>query len=418
MAGLDGLFGGRRWLLADGGLGTSFFAQGLPAGDSPEVWNVTRRQSVRAAHAAFLAAGSDLILTNSFGANRPRLELHRQGDQVAALNRAAAEVACDAVEDHRRRTGKPAWVAGSMGPTGSLFTPLGPLTDDAAVAIFTEQATALAAGGVDLLWVETMSDEAEVKTAVAAARATGLPVVCTMSFDTHQRTMMGVAPADFAGFGQPGTAHPTRLAPIAASAPPRRWTRSSTSPPRRHLATWRSRAIAGCRLSTRARCVIGRRPRPWPTMRVWRVTPGRGSSGGAVVPGRSMSGRWRPPWRIARRAAGVIVTVSRPFLVCRGTWRARPRHVGIGGGGDKSHGDTKNLAILTKWLQNTRLGGGPTFGVALYTVTKRSITRVGESSAGFGGLDGEKRRASRIGDEFGDHAGDRGRAAGRGNRRA
>ena len=211
MAGLDGLFGGRRWLLAAGGLGTSFFAQGLPAGDGPEVWNVTRRQSVRAAHAAFLAAGSDLILTNSFGANRPRLELHRQGDQVAALNRAAAEVARDAVEDHRRRTGKPAWVAGSMGPTGSLFTPLGPLTDDAAVAIFTEQATALAAGGVDLLWVETMSDEAEVKTAVAAARATGLPVVCTMSFDTHQRTMMGVAPADFAGFWVTGDGAPNAL---------------------------------------------------------------------------------------------------------------------------------------------------------------------------------------------------------------
>ena len=197
--------------LSAGGLGTSFVAQGLSAGDIPEVWNVTRRQSVRAAHAAFLAAGSDLILTNSFDANRPRLELHRQGDQVAALNRAAAEVARDAVEDHRRRTGKPAWVAGSMGPTGSLFTPLGPLTDDAAAAIFTEQATALAAGGVDLLWVETMSDEAEVKTAVAAARATGLPVVCTMSFDTHQRTMMGVAPADFAGFWVTGDGAPNAL---------------------------------------------------------------------------------------------------------------------------------------------------------------------------------------------------------------
>ena len=66
--------------LSAGGLGTSFVAQGLSAGDIPEVWNVTRRQSVRAAHATFLAAGSDLILTNSFGANPPRLELHRQAD--------------------------------------------------------------------------------------------------------------------------------------------------------------------------------------------------------------------------------------------------------------------------------------------------------------------------------------------------
>lgn len=87
-----------------------------------------------------------------------------------------------------------------MGPTGSLFMPLGPLTDDAAAALFTEHVTALAAGGVDLLWVQTMSDEAEVKAAVVAARATGLPVVCMMSLYTHQRTMMGVAPSDIAAF--------------------------------------------------------------------------------------------------------------------------------------------------------------------------------------------------------------------------
>ena len=87
-----------------------------------------------------------------------------------------------------------------MGPTGSLFTPLGPLTNDAAAALFTEQATGLVAGGVDFLWVETMSDEAEVKAAVEAARATGLPVVCMMSLYTHQRTLMGVAPSDFPAF--------------------------------------------------------------------------------------------------------------------------------------------------------------------------------------------------------------------------
>ena len=91
--------------LADGGLGTNFFAQGLSAGDSPQVWNVMRRQSVRAAHAASLAVGSDLILINGFSANRPRLGHHRQGDPVVALNRSAAEVERDVVEDHRRRPG-------------------------------------------------------------------------------------------------------------------------------------------------------------------------------------------------------------------------------------------------------------------------------------------------------------------------
>ena len=87
-----------------------------------------------------------------------------------------------------------------MALTGSLFTPLGPLTDDAAAALFTEHATALAAGGVDLPRVKIMSGEAEVKAAVVAARATGLPVVCMMSLHTHQRTMMGVAPSDIAAF--------------------------------------------------------------------------------------------------------------------------------------------------------------------------------------------------------------------------
>ena len=85
------------------------------------------------------------------------------------------------------------------------------MTDEAAAAILTEQATALAAGGVELLWVETMSDETEVKAAVAAARATGLPVMCTMSFDTNQRTMMGAAPAYFAGFWATGDGAPNAL---------------------------------------------------------------------------------------------------------------------------------------------------------------------------------------------------------------
>ena len=271
----------------------------------------------------------------------------------------------------------------------------------------------MVAGGVDLLWVETMSDEAEVKTAVAAARATGLPVVCTMSFDTHQRTIMGVAPSDFPAFWATGDGAPNALGANCGIGPAEA------------LDTVLDIAAAAPSGDLAVKCNCGV-PFIDQGQVCYRAAPATMAdyacsardAGARIIGGCCGTG----PLHVAAMAAALADrapggwcdrAVSRPFLVCRGTWRARPRHVGIGGGGDKSHGDTKNLAILTKWLQNTRLGGGPTFGVALYTVTKRSITRVGESSAGFGGLDGEKRRASRIGDEFGDHAGDRGRAAGR-----
>ena len=258
---------------------------------------------MHAAHAAFLDAGSDLILTNSFGANRPRLDLHGHGDRVAALNQAAAEVVRDAVDAHRRRTGKRAWVAGSIGPTGSLFTPLGPLTDDAAVVIFTDQATALAAGGVDFLWVETMSGEIEVKAAVAAARATGLPVVCTMSFDTHQRTMMGVTPADFAGFWATGGG-PDALGANCGIGPAEAWTRSSTSPPRRH---WRLAVKCNCGVPFIDQGQVCYRAAP-ATMATMRLARDAGARiiGGAAVPAAHVAAM-AAALAIARRAAGAIV---------------------------------------------------------------------------------------------------------------
>ena len=177
-------------LLADGGMGTGLFAEGLTSGDSPELWNVERPDAVRAVHRGFVEAGSDLILTNSFGGNRRRLALHGAQDRVAELNRAAARVAREATKGAGRRV----LVAGSIGPTGDLLVPLGPLTPEEAEAAFAEQAEALAEGGVDLLWVETMSAPAEVEAAVRGAAAFGLPVVTTMSFDTNGRTMMGVTP--------------------------------------------------------------------------------------------------------------------------------------------------------------------------------------------------------------------------------
>jgi methionine synthase I (cobalamin-dependent) len=180
-------------IVADGGMGTMLMAVGLLFGDPPEQWNVLpeKQQHIRAVHRGYLDAGAQIILTNSFGGTPFRLKLHNLQDRVFELNRAAAELA-------RAEAGDGAVVAGSLGPSGELFEPLGALTYDAAVAGFAAQAAGLAAGGADVLWIETMSDLNEVRAAVAGARqaAPELPVVATMTFDTRGFTMMGVSPAD------------------------------------------------------------------------------------------------------------------------------------------------------------------------------------------------------------------------------
>jgi 5-methyltetrahydrofolate--homocysteine methyltransferase len=187
---LQRLLGERGVLLADGGLGTGLFARGLTSGDSPELWNVEHPERVTSVHRSFVEAGSDIILTNSFGGNRYRLKLHGAEGRVRELNRAAASVARAAAGDAARSV----LVAGSIGPTGEILAPLGSLGQDEASEAFAEQAMALAEGGVDVLWIETMSAGQELAAAVAGAMRTGLPIVTTMSFDTNGRTMMGTTP--------------------------------------------------------------------------------------------------------------------------------------------------------------------------------------------------------------------------------
>ena len=180
-------------IIADGGMGTMLMEVGLLFGDPPEQWNTLpdKQCHIRAIHRGYLDAGAQIILTNSFGGTPFRLKLHNLQDRVFELNRAAAELA-------RSEAGDQAVVAGSLGPSGELFEPMGALTHAAAVDGFAAQAAGLAAGGADVLWIETMSDLNEVRAAAEGARraARQLPVVATMTFDTRGFTMMGVSPAD------------------------------------------------------------------------------------------------------------------------------------------------------------------------------------------------------------------------------
>jgi 5-methyltetrahydrofolate--homocysteine methyltransferase len=168
------------------------FEAGLTSGESPERWNVERPDVVRAVHRAYRDAGSRILLTNTFGGNRFRLALHGLDPRVGELNEAAARLAGEVAHV----PGGDAVVAGDIGPSGAILAPLGELERADAVKGFAEQAAALHAGGVDVFWIETMSALEEVEAAVEGARqaAPGVPIVVTMSFDTHGCTMMGVSP--------------------------------------------------------------------------------------------------------------------------------------------------------------------------------------------------------------------------------
>ena len=182
-----------RPLLADGATGTNLFAMGLTSGDSPELWNAAHADRIESLHRAFVDAGADIILTNSFGANRRRLMLHGLEARARELNRLAAQIARKVAEAGRR----PVVVAGSVGPTGDLIAPLGPLSEEEAVEVFIEQIEGLREGGADVAWIETMSAAEEICAAALAAAKCGMPYTITASFDTAGRTMMGVAPAAF-----------------------------------------------------------------------------------------------------------------------------------------------------------------------------------------------------------------------------
>ncbi|MGH2522281.1 MAG: betaine--homocysteine S-methyltransferase [Anaerolineales bacterium] len=179
-------------ILADGAMGTMLFEAGLQFGDPPEVWNIAHPDMVRAVQRAYLEAGSRIILTNTFGGNRFRLGMHNLQGRVPELNRTAAILARAEVD----AAGGQALVAGDIGPSGEILAPLGTLEYADAVDGFAEQAGALVAGGVDVIWIETMSALEELQAAFEGVRrvSAGVPVITTMTFDTRGHTMMGVTP--------------------------------------------------------------------------------------------------------------------------------------------------------------------------------------------------------------------------------
>ena len=206
---LSKLLASRDWLLADGATGTNLFNMGLSSGEPPEMWNIEQPDNIRSLYRGAVNAGSDIFLTNSFGGNASRLRLHGAQHRVHELNRVAASLGREIAD----ASGRSIVVAGSVGPTGEIFVPMGTLTHASAVEMFHEQAEGLKAGGADVLWIETISAAEEYRAAAEAAALAGMPWCGTMSFDTAGRTMMGLTSSAMATMVE-GLANP----PVAFGA--------------------------------------------------------------------------------------------------------------------------------------------------------------------------------------------------------
>jgi 5-methyltetrahydrofolate--homocysteine methyltransferase len=181
-----------RTVITDGAMGTELQRAGLAVGECGDRWNLEHPERLHAIHTAYIAAGSDAIITNSFGANRWVLGRYGLGDQVEAVNRSAAAIA-------RQAAGDATCVLGDIGPCGGFLPPLGAIDPGELLAEFTRQARALLDGGADGIIIETMSAVEELAIAIRAARVAASPfIIASMAFDRlpngRIRTMMGVSP--------------------------------------------------------------------------------------------------------------------------------------------------------------------------------------------------------------------------------
>ncbi|MBI3753725.1 MAG: homocysteine S-methyltransferase family protein, partial [Deltaproteobacteria bacterium] len=181
----------KRNIIFDGAMGTMLQRLGLKPGGCPDELNLTNSDMIQEVHRQYIAAGSDVVTTCTFGANRIKLAEYNLEKKLREINIAAAKNAREAVGNEK-------FVAGGLGPTGKFLEPVGDLSFDEAVDIFSEQVCALKDGGADLIIIETMMDIREMKAAIIAAKASGLPVAATMTFDETMRTVLGTPPEVFA----------------------------------------------------------------------------------------------------------------------------------------------------------------------------------------------------------------------------
>ncbi len=178
----------KKILISDGAMGTMLAAKGLPSSIPSELWNIENPKAVMAVHSDYIASGSDLVSTNTIGANRLKLSKFGLGERVGELAAAGIKIAREAVGD--------ALVAASIGPLGELLEPYGDLTAQDAAEVYSESCGAVAEAGADAILLETFYDISEAEIAIKSASAFGIPVICTMTFDPRGRTMMGVFPED------------------------------------------------------------------------------------------------------------------------------------------------------------------------------------------------------------------------------
>jgi 5-methyltetrahydrofolate--homocysteine methyltransferase len=188
MAGLIEMLKAGKPLVSDGAMSTQLQLHGLSSGDCPEEWNITNPEAVASVYRSYIDAGSDLISTNTFGGNPLKLDRYGIAARTGELNEAGIRIA-------KQEAAGRALVVASIGPTGHLIEPLGELSADDAYSAFKRQAEAVASAGADAILFETFFDLTEIEQGIKAAISTGLPIICTMTFDTSGRTVMGLDPA-------------------------------------------------------------------------------------------------------------------------------------------------------------------------------------------------------------------------------
>lgn len=179
-----------RPIILDGATGTELIARGLSSGEPPEGWNILYPERVQDVHRSYYASGSDVVVSNSFGANRIKLSTYGYAERVEEINKKACEIL-------RNACTKDAFVAGNIGPTGKFLKPVGEFEPSEFSEVYEEQALALRDGGADLIYIETMYDLKEALIALEAAKKTGLPVFVTMTFSKKKKgffTIMGDTP--------------------------------------------------------------------------------------------------------------------------------------------------------------------------------------------------------------------------------